>query len=175
MLPAQSPMLRATRVIDAATGWSGRAVQWLVIPLMLALGYEVLARYLFHAPTIWAYDTSYMLYGSHFMLGAGYTLLRRGHIRTDVLYGRWSPRGQGLVDATLYLLFFFPGMVFFLLAGWDAAWHSWSIGETSEASVWRPVLYPFKAVLPGTAALLLVQGISEFLKSVHAAMTGRWP
>jgi TRAP-type mannitol/chloroaromatic compound transport system permease small subunit len=66
-------------------------------------------------------------------------------------------------------------MFFFLLAGWDAAHLSWSIGETSEVSVWRPVLYPFKAVMPVTAALLLLQGLSEFLKCVHAARRGRWP
>jgi TRAP-type mannitol/chloroaromatic compound transport system permease small subunit len=168
-------MLRAIRVMDAVGEWSGKVAQWLVVLLMLALGYEVIARYVFHAPTIWAYDISYMLYGSHFMLGAAYALLRKAHIRTDVFYGKWSARRQGLVDASLYLFFFFPGMFLFLLAGWDAAQHSWSIGETSEASVWRPVLYPFKTVMPVTAGLLLLQGISEFLKSVHAARTGLWP
>jgi TRAP-type mannitol/chloroaromatic compound transport system permease small subunit len=175
MKPTQSPLLRAVRVIDAVGEWSGKIAQWLVIPLMLALGYEVIARYLFNAPTLWAYDTSYMLYGSHFMLGAAYALLRQAHIRTDLFYAKWSDRRKGLVDATMYLLFFFPGMFFFFLAGWDATHHSWSIGETSEASAWRPILYPFKTVLPVTAALLLLQGISEFLKSVHAARTGRWP
>lgn len=168
-------MLKAIGAFDVVGEWSGRVALWLVVPLILALGYEVLARYLFHAPTVWAYDMSYMLYGSHFMLGAAYTLRRKGHIRTDILYARWSPRRQGAVDATLYLLFFFPGLFFFLLAGWDAAYHSWVIGETSEASVWRPVLYPFKAVLPVTAALLLLQGVSELLKSIHAARTGQWP
>ena len=175
MKPAQSAILRTIHLIDAVGEWSGWIAQWLVVPLMVGLGYEVIARYLFNAPTIWAYDAAYMLYGSHFMLGAAYTLLRKGHIRTDVFYGKWSEGRQGLVDASLYLFFFFPGMFFFLLAGWDAAQHSWSIGETSEASVWRPVMYPFKTVMPVTAALLLLQGISEFLKSLHAARTGRWP
>jgi TRAP-type mannitol/chloroaromatic compound transport system permease small subunit len=170
----QSAVLRAIRAIDTVGEWSGRVVRWLVVPLILTLGYEVIARYLFHAPTVWAYDLSYMLYGAHFMLGAGYALRRKAHIRTDVLYGRWPARRQGMVDAALYLLFFFPGLVFFGLAGWDAAYLSWLIGETSEASVWRPVLYPFKAVLPVTAALLLLQGVSEFLKSLHAARTGQW-
>jgi TRAP-type mannitol/chloroaromatic compound transport system permease small subunit len=168
-------MLKAIRALDAVSAWSGKVVQWIVIPLMLALGYEVIARYALNAPTIWAYDLSYMLYGGHFMLGAAYALLRKDHIRTDVFYSTWPVRRQAAVDATLYLGFFFPGLVFFLLAGWDAAYHSWSIGETSEVSVWRPVLYPFKAVLPVTAVLLLVQGVSEFLKSIEALRTGRWP
>ncbi len=165
---------RAIAVIDAVSEWSGRIVAWLVIPLMLALSYEVLARYAFGAPTLWAYDMSYMLYGSHFMLGAGYCLVRKGHIRTDFFYARWSARRQGLMDALLYLFFFFPGMFFFFLAGLDAAVDSWRLRETSDASAWRPIIYPFKTVMPVTAALLLWQGFSEFVKSVYAAVTGRW-
>jgi len=160
--------------IDTLSEWSGRVFAWLIVPLVLGLTYEVIARYAFDAPTIWAYDVGYMLYGSHFMLGAAYTLLRKGHIRTDFFYEKWSPRRQGLIDAALYLFLFFPGVFFFFLAGWDSAAHSWFLRETSEASPWRPPLYPFKTVMPVTAALLFIQGISEFIKSVWAAKTGRW-
>ncbi|MFQ5946548.1 MAG: TRAP transporter small permease subunit, partial [Anaerolineae bacterium] len=114
------------------------------------------------------------LYGSHFMLGAAYTLYKGGHIRTDIFYGKWSPRTQGAIDAALYLLLFFPGMILFFRAGWAQALYSISIGETSDASSWRPPLYPLKTVLPATAFLLLIQGISEFLKSVYAIRRGRW-
>ncbi len=161
-------------LIDTVIGeWSGRIFAWFVIPMTLGLAYEVFARYFFHAPTIWAYDVTYMLYGSHFMLGAAYTLYKGQHIRTDMLYEKYSTRWKGIVDATLYLLFFFPGMIFFMLAGWDEATHSWSIGERSDASPWRPIIYPFKTVMPLTAALLLIQGVSEFLKSAYAAIKGR--
>jgi TRAP-type mannitol/chloroaromatic compound transport system permease small subunit len=160
-------------VIDALSEWSGRIFAWLVIPLVGGLTYEVLARYLFNAPTIWAYDLSYMLYGAHFMLGAGYTLLKGGHIRTDIFYQSWSPRTQGKVDALLYLLLFFPGMLFFFWMGGQEFWQAWSIGERSDASPWRPILYPLKATLPLGALLLLVQGVSEFIKSGHLALRGR--
>jgi TRAP-type mannitol/chloroaromatic compound transport system permease small subunit len=170
--PAAPGPARIVLLIDALSDWSGRVVAWLIVPLMLSLTYEVLARYVFSAPTIWAYDVSYMLYGSHFMLGAGYTLYRGGHIRTDMLYHRWSPRMQGAVDAIGYLCFFFPAMLFFFWMGGQEAWHAWQILETSDASPWRPPLYPFKTVIPVTAALLLVQGVSEFLKSLHAVRTG---
>ena len=160
--------------IDTLSEWSGRVFAWLIVPLVLGLTYEVIARYAFDAPTIWAYDVGYMLYGSHFMLGAAYTLLRKGHIRTDFFYEKWSPQRQGLVDAALYLFLFFPGVFFFFLAGWDSAAHSWMLREPSEASPGRPPLYPFKAVMPVVAALLFIQGISEFIKSVWAAKTGRW-
>lgn len=166
---------KVTGAIDAVSRWSGRIVAVLIYPLVFGLTYEVIARYAFNAPTIWAYDVSYMLYGSHFMLGAAYTLQKGGHIRTDIFYGKWSPRRQGLIDAALYVFFFFPGLIFFFWAGWNEALHAWSILETSEASPWRPPLYPFKTVVPVAAVFLLLQGMSEFLKCLHAARRGRWP
>jgi len=165
-------LLRITRAIDGLSEWTGRIVALLILPLVAGLTYEVIARYVFHAPTAWAYDTTYMLYGSHFMLGAAYTLLKGGHIRTDIFYQNWSPRRQGLIDATLYLLFFFPGMLFFLWMGWQEALHSWQILERAETTAWRPPLYPLKTVIPIAVLLVLIQGVSEFLKSLHAARTG---
>jgi TRAP-type mannitol/chloroaromatic compound transport system permease small subunit len=167
-------LLKAIRFLDAIGAWSGRVVAWLVLPLVLGLTYEVIARYVFDAPTAWAYDIAYMLYGSHFMLGAGYCLLKKGHIRTDIFYAKWTPQRQGWVDAVSYLFLFFPGMVFFLLAGWDSAYHSWMVREVSEASPWRPPIYPFKMTVPVAALLLLIQGVSEFLKSLHAALKREW-
>lgn len=161
------------RAIDAVSEWSGRLTAWLIVPMTGAITYEVVARHFFGAPTVWAYDTTYMLYGTHFMLCAAYTMRNGGHVRTDMLYQNWSPRTQNLVDAVGYLCFFFPGMIFLLIFGWQEAWHAWEIGERSEASSWRPIIYPFKAVIPLTALLLLVQGIAEFLKSFHAVRTGR--
>lgn len=166
-------VLRTVAVIDAIAEWSGRVFAWLIIPLVVSLTYEVLARYLFGAPTIWAYDLSYMLYGAHFMLGAGYTLLKGGHIRTDIFYQNWSPRTQGKVDALLYLLLFFPGMIFFFWMGTQEGMHSLFIGERSDASPWRPILWPLKLCIPIGAALLLVQGVSEFIKSANLALKGR--
>jgi TRAP-type mannitol/chloroaromatic compound transport system permease small subunit len=168
--PALMALIRA---IDAVSDWSGRIVCWLIIPLVGSLAWEVVARYLFAAPTVWAYDVSYMLYGAFFMLGAAYALYRGGHIRTDMLYHKWSPRTQGAIDAVCYLFLFFPAMLFLLWMGGHEAWHAWQIGERSDASPWRPILYPLKAVIPVTAVMLLMQGVSEFLKSVYAVRTGR--
>jgi TRAP-type mannitol/chloroaromatic compound transport system permease small subunit len=161
------------RAIDTMSDWTGRLFAWLILPLVAGTTYEVIVRYLFNAPTIWAYDLSYMLYGSHFMLGAAYTLQKGGHIRTDIFYQNWSTRTQGWVDALLYLFLFFPGMIFFFWMGGQEAMHSLSIGERSDASPWRPVVYPLKMVLPVTAALLIIQGVAEFIKSLHMALRGR--
>lgn len=168
-------LLVIVRLIDSTIGqWSGRIFAVLVIPLVLGLSYEVVARYVFNAPTIWAYDVTYMLYGSHFMLGAAYALVNGAHIRTDIFYQKWPPRTQGLVDAGFYLFFFFPGMIFFFWAGLQEAIHAWTILEKSSASPWRPPVYPFKTVIPLAALLLMIQGVSEFLKSLYAARAGKW-
>jgi len=166
-------LIALVRGIDRIAIWSGWLFCWLAIPLVGGLTYEVFARYAFHAPTIWAFDVSYMLYGSHFMLGAAYTLYRGGHIRTDIFYQNWSVRTRGLVDSTLYLFFFFPGMALFFWMGLQEALHAIDIREVSDASAWRPPLYPFKCVIPLSAFLLIVQGISEFIKSAYAARHGR--
>jgi TRAP-type mannitol/chloroaromatic compound transport system permease small subunit len=108
MATAPQSLRTTIRVLDGISIWSGKLVAWLIIPMVLGLVYEVVARYAFNAPTEWAYDMTYMLYGSFFMLGAAFTLQRKGHIRTDTFYAAWSPRRQGMVDAVCYLLFFFP-------------------------------------------------------------------
>ena len=169
-----SPRFRRTvDTLDRFADISGRATSWLIIPMTIAVTWEVVARHFFSAPTIWAFDVTYMMYGTHFMLGTAYTLMRIGHVRTDMLYQKWSIRRQGWIDAIGYLFFFFPAMIFLFYYGGQEAWHSWTIGETSDASPWRPIVYPFKAVIPVTAILLLVQGIAELMKSVYAIRTNR--
>jgi TRAP-type mannitol/chloroaromatic compound transport system permease small subunit len=169
-----SPTVRgAIHAIEWLASWTGTTVAWLVIPMTIAVTWEVVARHFFRAPTIWAYDVTYMLYGTHFMLGTAYTMKRVGHVRTDMLYHNWSIRRQNIVDLIGHLFFFFPAMLFLLYFGWQEASHAWSIGETSDASPWRPIIYPFKAVIPLTALLMLIQGIGEILKSYYAIRTGR--
>jgi TRAP-type mannitol/chloroaromatic compound transport system permease small subunit len=170
---AEARIRTVVRVMDGFAEGCGQVFCWLIVPLVCAMVYEVFARYLFNAATIWSYDVAYMLYGAHFMLGAAYTLLKGGHIRTDIFYMNWSPRTQGIVDASLYLFLFFPGMVLFFWMGLQEALQSWDIREVSDASPWRPPLYPLKTVIPVAAALIIIQGVSEFLKSAYTAMTGK--
>lgn len=172
--PSKTLIVKVIKVIDRISEWSGKITSILIIPLVVGLAYEVISRKFFNAPTMWAYDLAYMLYGAHFMLGASYTMSKGGHIRTDIFYQKWYPIWQGRVDLFLYIFLFFPGIIFFLVAGWDEAAHSWEILEKSEATPWRPPMYPFKTVIPVTAGLLLIQGVSELLKSYYAAKKGRW-
>lgn len=168
-------MGRIVAVIDRISDRSGRLAAWLTVPLILTLIYEVVSRYGFDKPTAWAYDFTYMIYGAHFMLVAAFTLRHHGHIRTDFLYRTWSVRWQGRVDATLYLIFFLPALILFFIASWDFAFESVLKLERGFDSPWMPPIYPLKSAMPLSAALLILQGVSEFLKSLYAARHGRWP
>ena len=161
--------------IDTASRVAGRIVCWMLVPLMLAMVYEVVARKLFVAPTMWAYDVSRMLCGAMFMLGAGYALSKGVHIRADFLYRNWPARRQGLVDAALYVLFYFPALIFFAWVSYDYAADAWIRGERSMDTAWMAPLAPLRTAMPVGAVLLLVQGVSELLKSIHAIRTNRWP
>ncbi len=169
----QSPsLIKAVRVIAKFTDATGVWVAWLNVPLVLAVAYEVIARYLFNAPTIWSFDVTYMLYGTIFMLGAAYALHKGAHIRTDFFYEKWSVQTKGMVDSISYLVFFFPSIVMLLVVSGNESWYSYTIHETSEQTPWRPLLWPFKSVVPLTCVLLLIQGVSETIKSVYAWRQG---
>ena len=167
-----SGLIRTVRVIDKFTDTTGVWVAWLNVPLVLAVSYEVIARYLFNAPTIWSFDVTYMLYGTIFMLGAAYALHKGAHIRTDFFYENWSPKTKGIVDSISYLVFFFPSLILLLAASGNEAWYAFQIHETSEQTPWRPILWPYKTVVPVTCVLLMIQGVSETIKSVYAWRTG---
>ena len=168
-------MARTITGIDRFNLMVGRLICWLTVPLFCAMVYEVIARYAFTAPTMWAYDISRMLYGALFMLGAGYALSKGVHIRADFLYRNWSTKTQGVVDSVLYIFFYFPGLFVFLLTSTDFAYMSWVRGERGMDTAWMPHMGPIKTALPAGIVLLLVQGVSETLKSLYAATRGRWP
>lgn len=176
-LPRDMPVWMASIIvaIDTINLWVGKLAAWLLVPLMFVMVYEVLSRYLFTAPTRWAYDYSRMLCGASFVLGAAYALSRGIHIRADFIYRKWSVRTQGRVDSALYLLFYFPSMLIFMYVATDWAWVSLSRGERGTDTAFMPLLGPVKSTLPVGIALLILQGFSELLKAIHAARNGRWP
>ena len=166
---------RLTAALDVPARIVGKAIAWLIFPMVGSLVYEVAARYAFDAPTIWAYDMTFMLYGTFFMLGSAWTLQRQGHIRTDSFYANWSRRTRGIVDVLCYLVFFFPALTIFLVLGWEYFTRSFEQNERIVTSPWLPIVWPFKLVIPVTAALLLLQGVSELLKSAQAIVQGEAP
>src|SRR5437667_10313794 len=114
-------LINTVRVVDKFTDATGTWIAWLNVPLVLAVAYEVIARYLFNAPTIWSFDVTYMLYGTIFMLGCAYALHKGAHIRTDFYYEKWSDQTKGMVDSISYVLFFFPSLIMLLVASGSEA------------------------------------------------------
>ena len=153
----------------------GKIVSWIIVPLFLAMVYEVIARKFFLAPTMWAYDMSRFMYGGMFMLGAAYALSRGVHIRADFLYRNFKIKNQGLVDFWLYLIFYFPGLIFFLYMTTGFVLESIQRQEKGMDTAWMPHLWPIKACLWFGIVFLLIQGVSELLKSYYAMKKGKWP
>ena len=161
------------RRIDRFTDATGKLVSLAMLFLVVSISYECFSRYLFNAPTVWVMDTSYIANGSAFMLGCGYALLKGAHVRTDMLWDKYSEQKKGAIDLASYLLLFFPVMITLFYISVDDAWYSFAIRETSEQSPWRPVLWPFRASVPLAALLFMIQGVSESLKCWFQIMHGR--
>jgi TRAP-type mannitol/chloroaromatic compound transport system permease small subunit len=176
-MPDDMPKWMASTIIniDKSSKWIGNVVCWITIPLMLAMVYEVLARKLFLAPTMWAYDMSRFFYGALFMLGAGYALSKGVHIRADFLYRNFKVKTQGLIDFWLYLLFYFPGLIAFFYMTSIFVMESIQRGEKGMDTAWMPYMWPIKSCLWFGILFLLIQGISELFKSYYAAKKGKWP
>jgi TRAP-type mannitol/chloroaromatic compound transport system permease small subunit len=164
MKKSSPTIARAADAIDTFVRVCGKAVAWLILPMVLSLVWEVTARYGFNAPTEWAYDMTFMLYGTFFMLGSAWTLQYGGHIRTDSFYSKWSRRTQARVDLVCYLVFFFPAIAIFAWLGWEFFLKSYGQNERIVTSPWLPIVWPFKFVMPLSAALLLLQGAAEFIR-----------
>ncbi|BBK44309.1 membrane protein [Allostella vacuolata] len=168
-------MNRILLAIDALSAWVGKAFAWSIVVLTLAITWEVFSRYVLKTPTDWAFDVSYMLYGALFMMAGAYTLSRNGHVRGDFLYRQWSPRQQAGLDLVLYILFFFPGILALIYAGYGFARMSWMFNEHSSNSPNGPPLYHFKTLIPITGVLMLLQGMAETARCVICLRTGAWP
>ncbi len=176
-MPDDMPSWMAKSIIriDKFSKWTGNIVCWITVPLILGMVYEVLARKFFLAPTIWAYDISRFLYGALFMLGAGYALSKGVHIRADFLYRNFKTKTQGIIDFTLYILFYFPGLIVFLYMTTGFLQESIMRGERGMDTTWMPYMWPIITCLWLGIIFLLIQGVSELFKSYYAATKGKWP
>jgi TRAP-type mannitol/chloroaromatic compound transport system permease small subunit len=163
------------RIVDQISTIVGKTAGWSILILTFTTAYEVFMRYVLGRPTEWAFDASYMLYGALFMLAGAYTLARNSHVRGDFLYRSWTVRRQASMDLTLYVLFFFPGILALIYSGFPFAELAWLMKERSAASPNGPPVYHFKTLIPITGALMLLQGIVEFMRCIIAVRDDKWP
>lgn len=182
--PDMTPWMRPVVAgIDVLNLWVGRITCLMLIPIICAMVYEVVSRSMFGflagmgedqlardlglGPTLWAYETTRMIAGAMFMLGAGYALMRGVHIRADFLYRNWTPKTQATVDASLYLAFYFPAMVFFLWISTEYTAKAWITGERAMDTTMMAPLAPARTAMPLGALFLLLQGVSELMKAFY--------
>jgi TRAP-type mannitol/chloroaromatic compound transport system permease small subunit len=168
-------MQNALFFIDRVSTWVGQAFAWLIVALTFQVSWEVFSRYALNQPNAWSFDLMIMMYGALFMMAGAYTLSKNGHVRGDVLYGFFPPRLQAGLDLLLYLLFFIPGIVALVWAGYDYAGDSWAIKEHSTLTANGPPLYPFKTIIPIAGILLLAQGLVEIVRCILCLKHGAWP
>lgn len=168
-------MIRIVRFIDRISTFVGKTFAWLIVVLTLHVCWEVAARYILNQPSAWAFDLQMMYYGILFMMAGAYTLAKNGHVRGDILYGFLPPRVQGGLDLLLFIVFFFPGVIALVWAGWYYAGYSIAIREHSSLMANGPPIYPFKAFIPAAGAVLLLQGVAEVMRCILCLKQGAWP
>lgn len=169
-------MIRAViHTIDLLNKSVGHAFAWCIVILTLGVSYEVFVRYALRDPTSWAFDLSYILYGALFIMAGAYTLSRGGHVRADVFSRRWRPRTQASLEIFLYVIFFYPGVLALVIAGWGYAHESFVIREVSVNSPVGVPIWPLKMLIPAAGVLLTLQGIAEMLRAVLCLREGEWP
>jgi TRAP-type mannitol/chloroaromatic compound transport system permease small subunit len=168
-------MQKLLLTIDRISTFVGQSFSWLIVALTLQVSWEVFSRYALDHPHSWAFDEMVMMYGTLFMMAGAYTLAKAGHVRGDVIYGFWEPRTQASFDLALYILFFIPGVVALVWAGYIFAGESWAMNEHSNITSDGPPVYPYKTIIPVAGTFLLVQGIVEIIRCVICIKEGAWP
>ena len=153
------------RLIDRVNEIVGRTVSFIAIIFAVLIIFDVVMRYIFHAPTRWGFDVTKQLYGFYFIMLGGYALRHKAHVRVDLLLVKLSPTARRWVEIAGYPIFFFPFVWVFMTKSYDFALRSWNQGELTYGAVQLPV-YPLKIAMAVAAVLLLMQGIAEFLKLI---------
>lgn len=163
------------RTIDIFSKAIGHAFAWCVLVLTASTCFEVFMRYVLRAPTSWAFDMSYMLYGALFIMSGAYALSRGSHVRGDFIYRKWRPRTQARLDLVLYIFFYFPGVLAMVFVGGPYGLESMRILEASANSPAGVPVWPLKMLICVAGVTLTMAGIAEVLRCLVCMRTGRWP
>jgi TRAP-type mannitol/chloroaromatic compound transport system permease small subunit len=159
-------MRRLLHAIERISGASGHLTAWLVAPLIVATTYDVGARYLFTAPTQWAYELGYMMMGAHALLGMAYTLREGGHVRIDAFSQMFSQGTKAVIDLIGYVVFLLPCLIWMTWSLWGYWFNSFRTGELSGQSAWNPVIWPFKFIFFVAFVLLVLQIGAQIIKAI---------
>lgn len=160
-------VIRAIERLSKVFGYLGA---WIIAPLIVSMVWEVISRRFFDAPTMWAYEMSYMLMGTSFIFGLAWTLRMRRHVRVDFLYDHVSLKKQSMIDLVGFAFLALPATILLLGGLWDFLVYAYERDLRSGQSAWNPLVWPFRAGFVIGFALLLLQTISEILKCILVLM-----
>jgi len=160
---------------DQFVVWIGRAFAWGIFILTAAVMYEVIMRYFFNAPTLWAFDFTIQMYGAVFMMGGASAMSTKTHVKADMYYNKLSEKRQAILDLVLFIFFYAPGVFALTYAGYFYAKKAWIVHETSWNSPAQIQIYFSKSLIPIAGLLLVIIGISEIFRCIICIKTGKWP
>jgi len=164
--------LRYLRWIGVVSEYAGRFASYLIMVLIVVVCYDVLMRYLFNRPTVWAFDAALHLYSIAFLVGGAWVLKMKAHIKVDVLYNLLPPRARAMINLLFYIFLFFPLCYFLLRDGAEYAYTSFKMAEVSRTSPLHEPVWPQKMFIPITFLLLSLQGIVEFIRDLTVLIKG---
>lgn len=162
---------KVTKTIDSINNFIGKVGAWSVVIIMFLVVFEVITRRVFGSPTIWTFETITMIFGFYFLIIGAYAVLHKSIVSVDLLYERFSLKTKAILDIVTYLILFFPFVIGIFYFSIGVAEKSWIVRETTSSLFGAPV-YLLKTVIPVAFGLLLLQGISELLKSVYVLIKG---
>jgi TRAP-type mannitol/chloroaromatic compound transport system permease small subunit len=154
-----------SRWIDTMNEWIGRGVAWVTLALVLVVFIDVVMRYLFNTSFVFTQELEWHLFGFIFLIGAGYTLLKDGHVRVDIIYQRLGLKGRAWINLFGVLLFLIPGCLMVISTSWKFAVNSFAMLEGSPDPGGIPLRFIIKGCIPLGFTLLLMQGISLGIQS----------
>jgi len=164
---------KVLKVVDAISDYSGRAFSWLALALVLVLVFEVVARWGFNRPTIWAHLTSQMMGGTLVVMGLAYAHVHKKHLRIDIIYRALSPRVKMILDVCFFLLFMVPVLYVFVLNSAEWAVQSWVMGEVRDESWWYPPAAPFRTVYLLGWCTFTLQCLARFFRDFYFAVRNK--
>lgn len=162
---------RFIHAIDAANEWAGKAMGFFLLALVVVMVSRVVARYVFDHPFVWGYEVTLYIYATLLMLTGGYTLKHNAHVNVNIVERHLSVRKAAILRLfTAPVLFFFVGLLI-----WQGARmaHTSVIIAERYPSLWAPIIYPLKILIPVGASLLFVQGIARLSRDVRVVFQDR--
>lgn len=159
-------LARIARRLDRLSEWTGRLIAWLTLGMVIVTFAVVVLRYLFSSGSIAMQESITYMHALVFMLGAAYTLRHDGHVRVDIFYQKFGPRGRAWVDLLGTLLLLLPVTLFIAWVSWEYVAASWALKEGSPEAGGLPGVYLLKSAIPAMAILMVLQGLSLALRSL---------